>query len=104
LAEAEADGNLEFASEQIAEIAAIDSAGEALNRLHQNYTQQRNPPQQAPQTPEELRVKPAEKMTWQDAVQVCNSGSKYPLSEKDYVEAFNKGVRDGSWAGRQQKG
>jgi hypothetical protein len=82
LAEAEADGNIEFAAEQIAEIAAIDSAGDALNRLHQNYVQQRNPPQQVPQTDGEFQAKAPERMDYAD-VQRMTSKSKYGAVSDD---------------------
>jgi hypothetical protein len=77
LQEAKLTGDLHSGGEYAQEIADIDAAKANLIRLHNSYIQNQQGQYQAPQSPEELRVKPAEKMTWQDGLDVSLANSKY---------------------------
>jgi hypothetical protein len=77
LSAAKAQSDYDSAAEAVQEIADLDSARERLVRLHQQHVASQRPPQPLPQTPEELRVKPAEKMTWEDGLAVAVNGSRY---------------------------
>lgn len=77
LDEYRADNNSYGIAEALQEIANLDSSARNLSDLVQRHTQSQQRQAPIPQTPEELRVKPAEKMTWQDGLDVAISGSKY---------------------------
>lgn len=75
LEEYQSDNNEEGISEAIGQLAQIRAEGIALNQLHNEHVQ-RNSYQPIAQSPEEWRVKPAEKMTGDDGLAVVNYGKK----------------------------
>jgi hypothetical protein len=77
LAEYRADGNTYGIAEQLQEIANLDSSARNLTDLAQRHARAQQAPPQIPQTREELRVKPAERMTPQDGLDVATANSKY---------------------------
>jgi hypothetical protein len=90
LAAAEANNDLDYAGELIEEIAAIDAKGESLNRLHQSYVSQRNPPPPPQQTDGEFMAKAPERMSYAD-VQRMTARSKYgAVSAEDMQRGINE--------------
>jgi hypothetical protein len=95
--EAQAEGNPYTGHRAAEEMANIDARAERLVRIHRQ-SQPQPQSQQVPQSPEELRVKPAEKMTWQDGLDVAINGSKYgkgldfndPNVQRGYAEVMRK--------------
>jgi hypothetical protein len=85
------------ASDAVQKIATLEADKAALIRLHQQHQQAMNPPPPAPQSREQWRVKPAEQMTPEDALQVF-SNSKYfpqdPASDPDFVRRYQQGVQE----------
>jgi hypothetical protein len=75
LAEYENDGNEWGVSEAVSQLASIRTEATALAQLHAEHVQ-RNSYQPPAQSPEEWRVKSAEKMDGNDGLAVVNYGKK----------------------------
>jgi hypothetical protein len=76
LAEHRANGDEHSAAEELQVLATLNDQQASLQRLHQQYQAQQNPPPPPRQTPEQLRAKPAEQMTWADGLEIARQ-SKY---------------------------
>jgi hypothetical protein len=98
LAEYRADGNTAGIAEELQTIANLDNSARNLSNLVERHARSQQPAAPIPQTPEELRVKPAEKMTWQDGLDVAINGSKYgkgldfndPNVRRGYAEVMRR--------------
>jgi len=76
LAEYQASECDDAAQEELGALAHLEVEERGIHQMRQDYLRAQNPAPQ-PQTPEELRVKPAEKMTWSDGLEVAVGNSKY---------------------------
>jgi|SRR5712664_445086 len=77
LQEARMTNDLHAGGEYAQEIADIDAAKANLVRLHNSYLQSQQPQYQAPETPEELRVKSVERLSPNDGLKISIANSKY---------------------------
>jgi hypothetical protein len=96
LAEHRANGDQHSAAEELQVLATLNDQQVSLQRLHQQYQAQMNPPQPPRQTPEELRVKPAEKMTWQDGLEIARNskyGKNLDFNDPNVVAGYHEAVR-----------
>jgi hypothetical protein len=100
LAEAKAAGNSYSGADAVQSIADLTVARENILRVHQGYIASQQRPAPIPQTPEEWRVKPADKMTWEDGLEVARN-SKYaknldfndPNVQRGYAEVMRRRQR-----------
>jgi hypothetical protein len=89
-----ADGDQDEIADTLGAIGVIDRQGEDLNRLYQSHVQSQQPQYRAPDTGEEFRAKPVEKMDGNDALRIVNAG-KMPgdptiLSAQEYNNQLAK--------------
>lgn len=89
LAESKATGNDIAAAEELQTLATLNDQIASLNRLHQQYQQQQNPPSPVPETDQEWMSKSAEKMNYDDVARMA-SKSKYGFDDG----AFRAGISE----------
>jgi hypothetical protein len=95
---AKAENDEYTAIEAYQRISDFNKEEAQLRRDYDQHVASQQPQAPIPQSPEELRVKPAEKMTWQDGLDVAINGSKYgkgldfndPNVRRGYAEVMRK--------------
>jgi hypothetical protein len=96
LAEHRAEGNDYAAQEQLGALAHLEVEERGIVQMRQDYLRAQNPPPPPRQTPEQLRAKPAEQMSWEDGLQIARN-SKYgrdlDFNNPDVVAGFHEANR-----------
>ena len=93
---ARADNDYDTAAEAVQIIADMNAQEQNLRRLHQQHVNSQAHREPAPQTPEEWRVKPAEKMTWEDGLQVSRNskyGKNLDFNDPNVVAGYHEVMR-----------
>jgi hypothetical protein len=96
LAEHRANGDQSSAAEELQVLATLNDQQASLSRLHQQYQAEKNPPPPPRQTPEQLRAKPAEQMTWQDGLEIARNsryGKNLDFNDPNVVAGYHEANR-----------
>jgi hypothetical protein len=93
---ARANGDTDHAVEQAEALEILAVKKQALLRLHQQHVQSQNPPPPPRQTPEQLRAKPAEQMTWADGLEIARQskyGKNLDFNDPNVVAGYHEATR-----------
>jgi hypothetical protein len=96
LAEYRANGDEYSAASELQELAALSDQQASLQRLHQQYQAQQNPPPPPRLTPEQLKALPVEQMTWQHGLEIARNskyGKNLDFNDPNVVAGFHEANR-----------
>jgi hypothetical protein len=85
------DNDEHSAAEELQTLATLNDQQASLNRLHQEYQRQKNPPAPLPESDGEFRAKAPERMTYADVMKIT-SKSKYALDPQTEARNLQAGI------------